>query len=398
MTENFSLFQHDDRRVLRSCVVVDEIVTTAAKAMDHPFDGCTEFHAYTKPRVPEDFGIGLIVGPSGSGKSTLLRDFGNVVIPTWDVDRAIVSHFVDADEAIEKFGAVGLNSVPAWLRPYHVLSTGQQFRANLARQLTHGAVIDEFTSVVDRAVAQAASRSMRRYVSAKRLQGITVATCHYDVMEWLEPDWVFDCGSGHFEITRGRLRRPLIEITIHECGREIWPLFAPHHYLSADLLGNAKCFAAFYRDRLVGFSATTPFPHGAMNNAVREHRTVVLPDFQGLGIGPRLSDAIAEWWHSRGLRFYSRTAHPRLAAYRLQSDLWAETTGRNGKPPVFTGKAEEKRLGHKFFMDDDDGHRQKGLSTMTNRAAWSFLYIGATGANAQRVADRGLTDDLFGRQ
>ena len=48
---------------------------------------------------------------------------------------------------------VGLGDVPTWLRPYRVLSTGQQFRANLARVLCEAparVVIDEFTSVVDR--------------------------------------------------------------------------------------------------------------------------------------------------------------------------------------------------------------------------------------------------------
>jgi ABC-type ATPase with predicted acetyltransferase domain len=53
-----------------------------------------------------------------------------------------------------------LNSVPSWYKPYQVLSNGEKFRADLARKLKSNTVIDEFTSVVDRTVAKAASVSL----------------------------------------------------------------------------------------------------------------------------------------------------------------------------------------------------------------------------------------------
>jgi len=313
--------------------------------------------------------------------------------PTWDDNKAIASHFTSADEAVDRFGAVGLNTVPAWLRPYQALSTGQQFRANVARQLRDGAVIDEFTSVVDRTVAKAASVSLRRYVTMRDLKRITLATCHYDVIEWLQPDWIFDCGSGQLEIPRGLLRRPSIDIAIHECGREIWPLFAPHHYLSSELLGNSLCFAAFYDERLMGFSAVAPFPHGAMTNAVREHRTVILPDFQGLGVGPRLSDAVAEHFHCQGYRFYSRTAHPRLSAYRMRSPLW-ETTWASGK--TFTGISELRRLGHKFTEKDNNANAGVG-GVLINRVAASFVYVGNGKSNDIDKKDNTSQLSLFAK-
>ncbi len=106
--------------------------------------------------------------------------------------------------------ALGFSSPPAWLRPFHLLSNGEQFRVTLARALAEMpelAVVDEFTSVVDRTVARigsgAISRAVRR--SGRRLVAVT---CHYDVLPWLEPDWVLDMADGSSSVRREDVSRP----------------------------------------------------------------------------------------------------------------------------------------------------------------------------------------------
>ena len=89
-------------------------------------------------KIPTDFRIGLIIGASGNGKSTLLREFGEEYIPTWEDDKAIISHFDSKKEAVDRLNAVGLNSVPSWTKSYRVLSTGEKFGANLVRQIKDG--------------------------------------------------------------------------------------------------------------------------------------------------------------------------------------------------------------------------------------------------------------------
>ena len=64
----------------------------------------------------------------------------------------------------------------------------------------------------------------------------------------------------------------------------------------------------------------------------RAHRTVVLPEWQGLGIGSRLSDAAAEWHARRGSDYYGQTAHPRFGAYRDGSSLWEPTEANHTAP------------------------------------------------------------------
>ena len=61
-----------------------------------------------------------------------------------------------------RLGAVGLNTVPSWLNPYHILSTGQKARANLARIISNETVHDEFTSMLDRHVAYSLSVAVGR--------------------------------------------------------------------------------------------------------------------------------------------------------------------------------------------------------------------------------------------
>lgn len=184
---------------LVSSVSKDEFIIASERSFDCIFDGTSRFYPWLVPiNIPVNYKIGVIVGSSGSGKSTLLKNFGVENIPEWDGTKSIVSHFDSPDDAINKLGAVGLNTIPSWYKPYHVLSNGEKFRADLARKLTSYAVIDEFTSVVDRNVAKAASVSLTRYVKNNNITNIVLSTCHRDILEWLEPDWVIDTDTGEF--------------------------------------------------------------------------------------------------------------------------------------------------------------------------------------------------------
>ena len=67
-------------------------------------------------------------------------------------------------------------------------------------------------------------------------------------------------------------------------------------------------------------------PSGSVKNAWREHRTVVIPEFQGLGIGVRISDEIAKIIVGEGCRYFSKTAHPAMGEYRERSNFWFGTS------------------------------------------------------------------------
>lgn len=183
---------------LTSTVIKDDFIKASEKAFDCIFDGISKFYPWEKPEITEDFTIGIIHGNSGSGKSTLLKEFGEDIPNIWEDDKAIISHFESPDEGINLLGAVGLNSIPSWYKPYKVLSNGEKFRADLARKLKDGCVIDEFTSVVDRTVAKSTSISIAKYIRKNGLKNVVISTCHEDIIEWLNPDWVIDTNLGEY--------------------------------------------------------------------------------------------------------------------------------------------------------------------------------------------------------
>lgn len=346
---------------LVSNVTLDHVTTAISAMFDYEFDGVSRFTPPAMPDVPAEFGIGLIVGPSGSGKSTLLRLFGEEQVTTWAGHLSVASHFNDAKDAAERLAAVGLNSIPSWLRPFHVLSTGEKFRADLAIRLRDGAVIDEFTSVVDRNVAKACSVALRRYADKKALRNVVLASCHYDIVEWLQPDWVFDTNTGQMA-GRGSVQRPCIELEILPASADIWPVFRPHHYLDGGINRSARCWVAVWNGVLVGFAAALRYPSGSVQNAWRGHRTVILPDYQGLGIGVRLSDAVASIFKEEGCRYFSKTAHPRLGEYRNASPLWRPTSKNGRARPDYKGLRKTK----------EDGHKHRHI----NRVCFSHEYVG----------------------
>jgi len=321
-----------------SLVKLDKLAREVSYDYDIEFDGKNTFSIDNIPEFPKDFKVGLIVGASGSGKSLILKKFfGRPKILKWNREKSIVSHFKSKKIAEKKLFAVGLNSIKTWLRPYHVLSNGEKFRASLARQLKSNMVVDEFTSVIDRTVAKSACNSMSKYIKKNKLSGIVFATCHYDIIEWIQPTWVYDVSTN--ELYSGRwLQRPEIEIRIYEGDHSSWKIFREHHYLSGEILKSSKVFLAFFNDILVGLIAVCTLPSGTVKHAWREHRIVILPDYQGFGIGIRLSEKIAELYVSKGHRYFAKTSHRKLGVYRNQSDKWLATSSNgstNSAPNKF---------------------------------------------------------------
>jgi ABC-type transporter Mla maintaining outer membrane lipid asymmetry ATPase subunit MlaF len=277
-----------------------------------------------------DWNVGLIVGASGAGKTTIAkRAFDDAVFfesHEWGKS-SFLNDFqssLDIKTITDSLSHVGFASPPAWLLPYHCLSNGQKFRADLARAIleTDGVLVfDEFTSLVDRTVAKVGSYAVQKYVRKMKRQFVAV-TCHYDVAEWLEPDWVYDVST--MEFSRRSLRRPTIEVQIQQVHHSVWQVFKGHHYLSADLHKASRIYLATIEGQPAAMTAVMAFPH-KMRNLWREHRTVVLPDFQGIGLGNRLSEHVGDLLLSQGMNYTSVTSHPAMIHYRAKSKKWIMT-------------------------------------------------------------------------
>lgn len=280
----------------------------------------------------EPWNIGLIVGPSGSGKSTIARQmFGDAYEPklSWGAPSVIddFSHGIPVAEIARACSAVGFNTVPAWFRPYHALSTGERFRVEVARrmlELPDPIIIDEFTSVVDRQVAKIGAFAVQKYVRNGNRRLVAIS-CHSDVIDWLNPDWIFEPATMEYR-PRGclqQIKRPGIEAEIRRVPYEAWRVFAPFHYLTAELNRSAECFCMFVGGEPVAFVGIIHLPNRRAVDLKRISRIVTLPDWQGVGAGPILAYHLAAAYKALGFRLRSYPAHPSLIRVADKSPLWA---------------------------------------------------------------------------
>lgn len=179
------------------------------KSMFNAESGCN-WEKKINIELPKEWGLGLVVGKSGSGKTSLGEAFfgGNKMYDPyagWDNSKPIVDCISPAGKFNEVTGAlagVGLGDVPSWLRPFKALSNGQQFRAGLARiicEAPNEVVIDEFTSVVDRQIAKVGALAFGKAWRRKKGKKAVLLSCHYDIIEWLQPDWVYNIDTGELK-------------------------------------------------------------------------------------------------------------------------------------------------------------------------------------------------------
>jgi ABC-type polar amino acid transport system ATPase subunit len=310
----------------------------------------------------KSWNVGLIIGSSGSGKSTIAKeiekiyDFKYFSSNEWN-NNSIIDNFsedISIENITEILSKVGFNSVTDWLKSYNKLSNGQKFRCDLARAVAESEktlIFDEFTSVVDRNVAKIASSSIEKFVR-KNDKSFVAVSCHYDILEWLQPDWVIDIDKNEF-YWRSPHRRPELELNIRVAKYHEWQIFKKHHYLSSDLLKSADLYVGEINNQICSFCAVSHFPHSKVANFKKIHRIVVLPDYQGIGLGKKFLNAISEIYYEKNFRVIITTSAPAFTN-SLDNDLCWKMT----RKPSFVSESKGCMKG----------------KTSTNRLTASFEY------------------------
>lgn len=295
-------------------------------------------HTAELPIDDGNWQIGLIVGPSGSGKSSIgAKIFGNGIYDLyegWPSDIPIIDAIApsgDFNAVTGALAAVGLGDVPAWLRPFPALSNGEKFRAGLARLVSErpdNVVIDEFTSVIDRQIAKVGASAFAK--SWRRGTGkVVLLSPHYDIVEWLQPDWVYDTKEARF--SRDCLRRPSIHMDIYKVRGTFWRYFKPHYYLDLPMPVAAEYFIGVVDGELVCHLAVAPL---FTANAYRATRLVTMPEWQGCGVGTAFLNEICRL-HMSGagrcghkLPTFFHTSHPHLCSYLRKSGKWEQVSAK----------------------------------------------------------------------
>lgn len=153
----------------------------------------------------KDWNIGLIVGGSGTGKTTIAKQcFKDNYIKSYIYTEKSVVDDMPKNKSIKEiekaFTSVGFASPPSWLKPYEVLSNGEKMRVDLARSILEEKeliVFDEFTSVVNREVAKTSSFAISKAIKKINKKFVAIS-CHDDIIDWLEPDWIYNTDTKSF--------------------------------------------------------------------------------------------------------------------------------------------------------------------------------------------------------
>lgn len=292
-----------------------------------------------KGEIPIDereWNVGLIVGPSGAGKSSIARElFGEEKKLKWTAG-SVVDDFekqFSIQQIAEICSAVGFNTIPSWMKPFNVLSTGEKFRVELARRLLNHSeltMVDEFTSVVDRQVAKIGCHAVQKHIRkhGKKFVGVT---CHYDVVDWLQPDWILEPATMTFQ-WRSLQRRPPLNVEVARVDYSAWKLFAPFHYLTSELHKAAACFVLFVENYPASFAGVLHRPHSKVDDIKGVSRLVTLPDYQGLGLAMILVEKLGGAYKALGHRLHTYPAHPSLIRSFDHSPQWI----MKKKPGVFS--------------------------------------------------------------
>jgi len=308
--------------------------------------------------LPESWNIGAIVGRSGTGKSTVAREIFSITQSPVFTQKPIIDEMPinrTVEEITQVFTQVGFSSPPSWLKPYHVLSNGEKMRVDLAYHLLSESkqiIFDEFTSVVDRDVAKVCSMVVSKNIRKQQKQFIAVS-CHYDILDFLDPDWVFS--TDDMKMIDVKKKREPIELVIREGTNAQWRYFRNYHYMNASLNPAARVFVATLFGKLVGFIAVLHFPHPAVKNMKKVSRVVVLPDYQGIGIGKALLNFVGMYYTKRGFRLTITTSHPALnKSFR--------------KPWRLTHQGRVSLIGTNSGMPD----LNKTVTTNRNTCSWEY--------------------------
>jgi hypothetical protein len=347
----------------------------AAQSVDLDVSEKLTHHMEIAADVQTDFSVGLIMGASGSGKTTMAHEvFGpDCFDEMLDPSKPIIEQFrksMSYDDCANALTGIGLSQVTCWVKPAGALSNGQKARAEAALQMTSHrpfVVIDEFTSVVDRSVAKVMAHCVQKF-ARKFGKKITLISCHYDVIEWLNPDWVIDCNAETYTDRRSlwrdfnRIENFTFEVA--ECNKNTWSRFSKYHYLSHRLPGgHIETYGIYLNGEQIGFQCFANYvPHRkGTKRIMHSNRTVIHPDYVGFGLGMKVIDLTSEIMLKKGFDVMAKFSSIPVFKSMKNNPLWRLVKASNN-----TEKAQFQPSG---AMKKHTGMRQ---ATRT----FSFRFIG----------------------
>lgn len=103
--------------------------------------------------------------------------------------------------------------------------------------------------------------------------------------------------------------------------------------MNTELSNSAQCFGCYNeQNEIIGFCAVLHRPHNKIFSLKGIHRLVILPDYQGIGIGTKFLNIVAEYYEQQGFEISMVTSAKNMISALYKSDKWF-CTGYNKSNP-----------------------------------------------------------------
>ena len=112
------------------------------------------------------------------------------------------------------------------------------------------------------------------------------------------------------------------QFEIRKCGRDEWKKFRKYHYLSSDIANACQCYGLYDNDNIIGFIGVLHQPHPINTKLKRVSRLVILPDYQGIGLGTKFLEFIANYYIQQNYDFEIITTAKNLISSLKKSNKW----------------------------------------------------------------------------
>ena len=130
--------------------------------------------------------------------------------------------------------------------------------------------------------------------------------------------------------------------------------------MNTELNKSSLCFGAYADKKIIGFCAVLTQPHAIVKRLKRIHRCVVLPDWQGVGIGKNLLSFVGAYYKSIDYKLSLVTSAKNLVFSLRNSELWKLLDiGRNsphGKKTLRRTTRTDCRSARFIYVGKEDCH------------------------------------------
>ena len=85
---------------------------------------------------------------------------------------------------------------------------------------------------------------------------------------------------------------------------------------------SAQCYGLYDKDEIIGFCGVLHFPHPINKKIKSVTRLVILPDYQGIGLGTKFLNFISDIYIQQGFDFKIQTSAKNLISSLIKDKKW----------------------------------------------------------------------------